>query len=315
MDKKIITRISNEIGNQLFMYASTFAIARKLNRKLIIDNESAFKSRKNISSYALHNFNISSKIAEHKFKYLGLKGYLKRKLLKKIDFFKTYKVFYLEKKDYMKITKYQSDFLNNKMSDILFMEGYFETEKYFNDIKEEILNEFKFKNAYIYVKSSFYPKLNIKNSVSICLRQNRFLEGKNKKKDTNNYFKSENFNLEQISYINQCIDFFISKLDSPSFFLWSNNTKNIDKNQFNTKINIVDHNENFLKNIDKRALDLFLISQCNHHIVVPSSFNWWGAWLSQKKDKIICRPSNDFFSNFRLNNLDFWPDDWIEIKR
>ena len=53
----------------------------------------------------------------------------------------------------------------------------------------------------------FYPKLNIKNSVSICLRQNRFLEGKNKKKDTNNYFKSENFNLEQISYINQCIDF------------------------------------------------------------------------------------------------------------
>ena len=73
MDKKIITRISNEIGNQLFMYASTFAIARKLNRKLIIDNESAFKSRKNISSYALHNFNISSKIAEHKFKYLGLK--------------------------------------------------------------------------------------------------------------------------------------------------------------------------------------------------------------------------------------------------
>ena len=49
MDKKIITRISNEIGNQIFMYASTFAIAKKLNRKLIIDNESAFKSRKNIS--------------------------------------------------------------------------------------------------------------------------------------------------------------------------------------------------------------------------------------------------------------------------
>ena len=195
------------------------------------------------------------------------------------------------------------------------MEGYFETEKYFHDIKEEIFNEFKFKNAYTYVKSSFYPKLNIKNSVSICLRQNRFLEGKNKKNDPDNYFKSENFNSEQISYINQCIDFFISKLDSPSFFLWSNNTNNIDKNQFNTKINIVDHNDNFLKNIDKRALDLFLISQCNHHIVVPSSFNWWGAWLSQKKDKIICRPSNDFFSNFRLNNLDFWPDDWIEIKR
>ena len=35
MNKKIITRISNELGNQLFMYASTFAIAKKLGLSLI----------------------------------------------------------------------------------------------------------------------------------------------------------------------------------------------------------------------------------------------------------------------------------------
>ena len=165
-----------------------------------------------------------------------------------------------------------------------------------------------------YIKSSFYPKLCLKNSVSICLRQNRFLEGKNKEKKATNYFKSENFNLEQISYINKAIDFFTSKLNSPTFYLWSNNTKNIDINQFKSKITIVDHNADFLSDIDKRALDMFLISQCNHHIVIPSSFNWWGAWLSQKADKIICRPSDKSFSNFKLNNLDFWPDNWIELK-
>ena len=48
MNKRIITRISNELGNQLFMYASTFAIAKKLGRDLIIDNETAYKSKKNI---------------------------------------------------------------------------------------------------------------------------------------------------------------------------------------------------------------------------------------------------------------------------
>ncbi len=314
MNKKIITRISNEIGNQLFMYASTFAIARKLNRNLYIDNESAFESRKNISTYALNNFNISSKIADENYKFLGIKGYIKRKFLKKIDIIKKEKRFYLEKKDNFKISKYNMEIDNSKISNELFIEGYFESEKYFNNIRSKIINEFDFKDSNKYIKSSFYPKLCLKNSVSICLRQNRFLEGKNKEKKATNYFKSENFNLEQISYINKAIDFFTSKLNSPTFYLWSNNTKNIDINQFKSKITIVDHNADFLSDIDKRALDMFLISQCNHHIVIPSSFNWWGAWLSQKADKIICRPSDNSFSNFKLNNLDFWPDNWIELK-
>ena len=43
MKKKIIIRISNEIGNQLFMYASSLGIAKKLDRKLYIDDETSFK--------------------------------------------------------------------------------------------------------------------------------------------------------------------------------------------------------------------------------------------------------------------------------
>ena len=58
MNKRIITRISNELGNQLFMYASTFAIAKKLGRELLIDNETSFESNKNISNYGLDNFKI-----------------------------------------------------------------------------------------------------------------------------------------------------------------------------------------------------------------------------------------------------------------
>ena len=46
---------------------------------------------------------------------------------------------------------------------------------------------------------------------------------------------------------------------------------------------------------------------------IPSSFNWWGAWLSPNLDKIILRPSNNFFSLFKVNNKDLWPSDWIEI--
>ena len=47
--KNLIIRISNEFGNQMFMYASSLSIAKKMNRTLLIDEESAYLSRKNIS--------------------------------------------------------------------------------------------------------------------------------------------------------------------------------------------------------------------------------------------------------------------------
>ena len=70
MTKKVTVRISNEIGNQLFMYASSYAIASKLERILQLDNETAFSSSKNISKYGLNNFTISSVIADKNNKFL-----------------------------------------------------------------------------------------------------------------------------------------------------------------------------------------------------------------------------------------------------
>ena len=55
------------------------------------------------------------------------------------------------------------------------------------------------------------------------------------------------------------------------------------------------------------------MSQSKHHIVIPSSFNWWGAWLGYSKKSFVIRPSDKHFSNFNLNNRDFWPDDWTIV--
>ena len=312
MNKRIITRISNELGNQLFMYASTFAIAKKLGRDLIIDDETAYKSKKNISNYGLNNFKISSHIASSIDKFLGLKGYLKRKFLKKINFILKSKIFYVEPKNFNKITRYNDSFIRTNLSNKVFFEGYFETERYFLDIKDKIIQEFDFKDKIHFEKTPFFKKIIQKNTVSICLRQNRFIEGK-KNTNTKNKLKSDNFRDEQINYINKSITFIKKKINDPTFYLWSNDLDNIDMSLFNTEIIKVSLDPQLLLNLDKRVFDLFLISQCNHHIVIPSSFNWWGAWLCKRQDKIICRPNNNFFTHFKINNLDFWPTNWIEI--
>ena len=312
-NQNIITRVSNELGNQMFMYASTLGISKKINKTLLIDNETAYLSNKNISKYGLNNFKITSKIAPNNFKFLGKFGYFKRKLIKKMNNLYINKKFYIEKKDKDKITKFDNNITSINFAKNVYFEGYFETEKYFNDINDIILNEFSFIDQKKFIESPYYSEINNSNSISICLRQNRFTEGKDDIDSVINSKKSTTFTKEQIIYINKSINYFKNKVDNPAFFLWSNNFKNIDPSLFDEKITLVQHNEKFYSNIDKRCLDLFLISNCSNHIVIPSSFNWWGAWLSQKKNKIILRPSNKCFSLFKVNNKDLWPLEWIEI--
>ena len=95
---KLILRLSNEMGNQMFMYASAYSISKELNRKLYIDDETAFLSKKNVSKYALNIFNISSHIAPNSLKFKSISGYLKRKFLLKTEFLRKKKNFYIEKK-------------------------------------------------------------------------------------------------------------------------------------------------------------------------------------------------------------------------
>ena len=53
---------------------------------------------------------------------------------------------------------------------------------------------------------------------------------------------------------------------------------------------------------------MYLMSQCDGHILANSSFSWWGAWLGTNKDKKVIAPKNWFGpskSNFNLNDLYF----------
>ena len=98
MQDKLVIRLSNEIGNQMFMYASAYSISKELNRRLYIDDETAFLSKKNVSKFGLNLFNITSPIAPDVLKFKDSSGYIKRKFLIKTNFLRSKKKFYIEKK-------------------------------------------------------------------------------------------------------------------------------------------------------------------------------------------------------------------------
>ncbi len=303
MKNKLIVRLSNNLGNQMFMYASAYVFAKKLNRDFFYDDETAYQSS-NLYKYNLDIFKITSTKAPNNLKFLNKSGYIKRKFLKYFDNFYSSKMFYVEPRDRNKNTSFNDKILSGNFRDKLFVEGHFESEKYFNSHINEIKSEFSFKNYKSFENNQIFNSIKNSESVSICIRQNRFSERKRSitsKDDENSLI----FTKDQVKYIEKSINLIKSKVTNPKFFLWSNDLKGLN--------NYFPDNQFTSVSTNKVDYDLFLMSQSKHSIVIPSSFNWWGAWLGKSSKSIVIRPSNDHFSNFNVNNKDFWPKDWLVV--
>jgi hypothetical protein len=88
-------------------------------------------------------------------------------------------------------------------------------------------------------------------------------------------------------------------------------------NQFlkNIKENIK-YNINFIKIPDEVPdwTQLLIMSCCDHFIITNSSFSWFGAYFSDKRDKIVYRPKHWFAPQVTsINTKDLCPDEWITI--
>ena len=310
MKKKIIVQIAEGLGNQLFMYAHAYSMAKKLNYELFIDNKSGYSSKKNTlrkhQKYMLDSFNIDQNYAPNEFVYDKFHKKIKKKLFTLIDEFTNKKVFFSEKsikKNNSKIVRNYTTLSEINFSNNIYVQGNFENSEYFNEYKKELSNFFITKNELINHKNSIVEQLSNNNSISIHIRRNRFSDQIGLTDTVKNKEKSDVFTNQTINYINRSINFIEKKVQNPQYFIWTNDYEDFD--QLSNRLIVKKYhliNENVINDFD-------LFQYAKHFIVGPSSFHWWGAWLNKNSDKICIRPSNLNPSN----NENFWPKDWISI--
>ncbi len=283
------------------MYANAYTISKKFNLDFYIDPFSGY-FKKNIRNYMLSNFNITSNIASKNWIFDNHYDDFKKKISMKLDFFKNNKSFIYEKKNLDKSTFFNPINIDNT-NNAFYIDGNFESEKYFLDSRSDLLNEFSLINDKKYISNKYINKINTENIVSICVRQNRFSERINNYSNVISIDKSKNFVKDTITYIKKAEILIENKIKNPKYYIWSDSFNDLREYFPEKKYTFIINDE------DKILNDFFLLKSCKYFIVGPTTFHWWGAWLSDFEDKICIRPQNLNPSN----NIDFWPNTWIAI--
>ena len=60
---------------------------------------------------------------------------------------------------------------------------------------------------------------------------------------------------------------------------------------------------------------LLLMSVCDHNVIANSTFSWWGAYFNQNPGKIVCYPSTWFGPALKNHDTrDLFPADWVRMQ-
>lgn len=291
----VIVRIKCGLGNQLFEYV--------LGRRIALANKSELKldlsayDEDSLRGYRLDSFNIDADIASPAeiarvtgFDRRGVSG----RLWRLCQSLKPY-----HKRSIIAERWYHFDPDVLRVSGDVYIDGYWQSEKYFEDIKPVLKEELTFKNAPDAVNQALISRIANTSSVCLHVRRGDYVTDPSVR---------ERFGVCTPDYYYSGIDILKSRLDNPELFVFSDDPDWVKANlRTDCPTTYVTHN-----GPEKDCEDLLLMSQCKHHIIANSSFSWWGAWLCSNPDQIVVAPKNWCLDPSR-DAKDVVPDGWLRI--
>lgn len=184
---------------------------------------------------------------------------------------------------------YSQEYVNN-CPDNINLFGYFQTEKYFLHIEEDIRKDFTFKSK---ILDPCKREFRFNNIISLHVRRTDYVE------------KSEDHPPCSIDYYIKALNMFDSNIPVIIFsddISWCKEQDLFKSDRF------------MISESNSNLIDMCLMSMCTHHIIANSSFSWWGAWLSRSNDVIApSRWYGEHGYTSSHNTGDIIPNRWMKF--
>lgn len=292
----VVVKLIGGLGNQLFQYAAGRMLSILHNTELKLDVTSF--EHYDWHTYSLKPFQVNEVFASQK-DVAAVKG-TSRKRLSRI-------IFYLNK---MINPCYKPPIFTERnlrpynpritrTTKNVYLDGYWQSEKYFANIQDVIRHEFTVKYQQDHESQEIGKTIAETQSVSIHIRRGNYISNPKLNKIHGTC---------SLEYYQECVRRIAEKIAFPHFFVFSDDPRWVREN-----LNL-EHPTTFISHNDagKDYEDLRLMSMCQHQIIANSTFSWWAAWLNPNPNKIILAPRR-WFNDASADTQDLLPDDWIKV--
>lgn len=284
-------KIVGGLGNQMFQYAAAKALASKYGVSVVAD-VSAF------ASYDVHPLKLSELKCDCQFESKeGLLFKILRIPLISRLLLKYSKLFDLYVERDLTFNLKLFDLSKNAS-----LVGYFQSEKYFDFIRDELLEEFQLQNPLSEREENVKEAIIESNSISMHIRRGDYLS--NTAANAVHGVCDESYFSNALAYLEGQGEL----TTDTKLFVFSDDIEWCKEN-----LNFGLYTEFVKPDLDRPEVDIHLMSKCKHNIIANSSFSWWGAWLNKNHSKVVVAPRKWFSNSEKYDSGDIVPERWIRI--
>lgn len=291
----IVSQLLGGLGNQMFQYALARNLAEKKRTELLLDI-SLLLDRAPRENFTFRDYDLDLLNIKEKFTLSSI--------FAKITKIPTIPIWFssIDKRLRYKIVKEKCGKIFDKsifsLRGNLYLEGFWQNEKYFKDIENIIRKEFIFKHKVEKYSLVILNKIISTNSVCLNVRRTDYISNPG----TNKLMGEIN-----LDYYEKAAEIISSKIKKPCYYIFSDDIEWCRNNlKLKYPYEFIGHEHAGYK----FSTYLQLMISCKHFIIPNSTFAWWAAWLNSSETKIVIGPERWYRDKNRGGLVS---ESWIRI--